>query len=284
MKKVIRLILFAITLPTTSLFAQIAGTLDSTFGVYGKVMTDISPLSIGDNLEDILLQPDGRIIAVGWFHTSSPTTNYSDLAIVRYMTNGSVDSSFGVNGKVICNFSQAGWHGDFIRRAVLQNDGKIVCTGSTSDTMITNILLTRILSNGVIDSAFGSNGSSILDIDPNSSDEGNSVLIQPDWKILVGAMSSTVGGLVIRYNPNGIIDSTFGNNGIIHLSQSVRSISLLSNGKVLVAGEYSTGVPLWRYFGVTRIDSTGTIDSTFGTNGLTFFDHTNVAGPAFLSD
>jgi uncharacterized delta-60 repeat protein len=264
-------------------FSQSPGTLDSTFGIYGKVMTATSPLSLNDNLEDLLLQPDGKTIAVGWFTTSS-STNYSDLAMVRYKTTGSIDSSFGINGKVIYNLSMVGNHSDIIRSAFLQNDGKIICTGSVRDTSATQIVLARFLSNGTIDSTFGFNGISTLDIAPSSNDEGNSVLVQPDGKILVAALSSiSDSGLVIRYRPNGMIDSTFGNNGILRIKHSVRDISLLSNGKILATGEYGLGLPVWWYFGVTRIDSTGNVDSTFGTNGFTYFDHTNIAGPTFWS-
>lgn len=272
----------ALSLFSCIVYSQTAGTLDSTFGVFGKVMTNVSPLSTSDNLEDLLLQPDGKLIAVGWFHTTTAMTNYSDLALIRYNTDGSIDSTFGTNGKAIYNLASAGWNGDFIRSAVLQSDGKILCTGSTQQAATnTQIVLSRFLSNGIMDSTFGSNGISELDLTA-STDEGMSIVVQTDGKILVGAVSNP--SVVVRYKSNGIIDSTYGNNGIIYLNQTARDISLLLDGKILVAGEYSTSLPTWHYFAVTRVDSTGVVDSTFGTNGLSYFDHSIVAGPTFWSN
>ena len=94
--------------------------LDTSFDTDGKVTTPIG--SGGDVAYEVVLQSDGKIVAAGYSHNG---TNY-DFAVVRYNTNGSLDTSFDTDGKVTTPIGSSGDEG---RSVVLQSDGKIVAAG-----------------------------------------------------------------------------------------------------------------------------------------------------------
>jgi uncharacterized delta-60 repeat protein len=97
------------------------GTLDNTFGTGGKVIT---PIGTSDDVaNDVIIQPNGKIVAVGWSESNLPSY---DFALVRYNINGSLDTSFGMGGKVV---TPIGNSTDFGTAAALQPDGKIVVAG-----------------------------------------------------------------------------------------------------------------------------------------------------------
>ncbi|MBA3785485.1 MAG: hypothetical protein H0X15_08105, partial [Acidobacteria bacterium] len=91
------------------------GTLDTSFGASGKVITSIS--GGNESAYGVALQSDGKIVAVG--QTGSPGT---DFALVRYNTDGSLDNSFGAGGKVTTDFGSSE---DVAYGVAIQTDGKI---------------------------------------------------------------------------------------------------------------------------------------------------------------
>src|SRR4030095_5109302 len=99
------------------------GTPDLGFGVGGKVTTDFDGHT--DAACASLVQPDGKLVAVG----SAITANFYDFAAARYLPNGTLDSGFGVGGKVRTDFN--GGSLEQADGAVLQPDGKIVAAGTS---------------------------------------------------------------------------------------------------------------------------------------------------------
>ena len=170
------------------------GTIDNGFGSQGKVKTEI------ENSEDfeccVLIQPDGRIILVGY--SSVMGAGYS-LSMVRYNTDGTIDNSFGTNGKVITSL---GTSFGYSNSAVLQPDGKIDAVWNSSNSKNSDFTIVRFNNNGSIDNTFGNNGIVKVDFD-NSNDLGSSIALQSDGKI-VAAGSSDNGYssdfAVLRYN------------------------------------------------------------------------------------
>ena len=103
------------------------GRLDSGFGSGGIVKTKFSDSeteSVGAS--DVVLQPDGKIVAVGEHLSSEGLTLHQDFALVRYRADGTLDSSFGIGGKVTTAINAGA------RAVALQQDGKIVVTGSSN--------------------------------------------------------------------------------------------------------------------------------------------------------
>ncbi len=256
------------------------GVLDNTFGTNGMVRTEINGYGNNDVAYSVELQSDGKIIAAG-------STN-GDFAVVRYNTNGTFDNTFGKNGIVKISIQGSDGISDFCRSVAIQDDGKIVLGGSSyaflgGDNVFT---IARINNNGSLDSSFGGTGTIRI---PHGYAEGRSVVIQSNNKIIISGISlntSILGNQFVayRYNEDGTIDSTFGANGIVikklydgaGYDDICLASSLQSDGKLILAGKSknSSGYN----FAAIRFDTTGTVDSSFGTYGTFTFNINNGDG------
>ncbi|MCX6873578.1 MAG: hypothetical protein NTW21_07195 [Verrucomicrobia bacterium] len=157
------------------------GTLDTTFGGTGKVTTDIGS---GDDFgKSVAIQRDGRIVVAGHSMHSG-----SVFAVLRYNSNGSLDTSFGGTGMVTTDIS----NNDYATSLAIQPDGKMVVGGRSykehSGTYYFDIALVRYNSNGSLDTSFGGTGMVTTDIG-DSEGWDHSVAFQRDGKIVVAATS-----------------------------------------------------------------------------------------------
>jgi uncharacterized delta-60 repeat protein len=156
----------------------------------------------------------------------------------------------------------------------IQDDGKIVLGGYTvsSPHNIFNIILLRLDTNGLLDSAFGNNGIITTHIGPSYYEcTLFDLKIKPNGKILAIGTSENKSA-IIQYNANGTLDSSFARQGIDTIAiwdESVPvALTLLSNGKMLIAGQIFPLFGGLYYAFVARLDSAGKIDSSFGSYGL----------------
>ncbi len=227
------------------------GQFDPTFNGNGRLL--ISPVL---NAWDIAIQQDGKIVVAG------KDENSASFAVARLNSNGSLDSTFGVNGKVTTPVGTYSWANSI----VLQPDGKIVVAGGTGDgtAQNTTFALARYDINGSLDSTFGSLGRVITSAQQNGY---AAVAIQPDNKLVVGGRSFSWGnpfgdrGVLMRFGSNGLLDTSFGGSGIIYdNSLYFTSLAVQSNGKI-VAGSSSP-------YGVARYLPSGALDSSFGGDGI----------------
>ncbi len=167
------------------------GSLDVSFGTGGKVLTTFDGFTVA---EDVLIQTDGKILAVG----RSYTTSYY-FALARYNTNGTLDASFGVGGKVATTFSSGG---GYARAAAIQSDGKIVAVGTSGNDINNRFTVLRYNADGSPDVSFGSGGTVMTQISGNF-DSANAVKIQSDGKIVVGGTFASLGNFgrfaLVRY-------------------------------------------------------------------------------------
>lgn len=232
------------------------GTLDQSFGNGGKVVTDF--FGGNDRSFSTILQPDGKILVAGYAYNGSN----NDFAIVRYKTDGVIDSSFGVNGKVLNDFGNSN---DVIGSIVLQPDGKILAGGQVDF----NFAVARYKIDGSLDSSFGLNGRTII--------TGYSIArvitcLQEDGKIILvsfgfGAVGESF--ILLRFTANGLLDNTFDHDGIVSTqftdnSNAAYAAVIQKDGKILVAGvtgKYGSILAIARY------NENGSLDSTFGANG-----------------
>ena len=215
------------------------GSLDATFGNGGTVTTDF--LGAEDDVFSVLIQPDGKIVAVG--SANSPFDFY-DFAAARYMSNGTLDTTFGTDGKMRVDFGNQDM--DIASDAALQPDGKIVAAGTTvfDFGVEQDFALTRFNSNGTVDTTFGTDGLLLIDFD-SFAQSANAVLIQPDGKIItVGYPNTELDDsdfLLARCNPDGSLDPSFGVGGKVRtslgdLNSAANDAVLQPDGKIVAVG------------------------------------------------
>lgn len=258
------------------------GTLDSTFGRGGKVRTDFPGLAAVPS--SVVIQSDGKIVVAGG---AFPLFTFSgNIKVVRYNSNGSLDTSFGAGGIVTTNFPQ----GSYAFDVALQTDGKIIAAGTVfvdfniGDSSNTDFALARYNPDGTPDATFGSGGQVSTDF-VGFEDDAFSVLIQPDGKIVaVGSANDPAtfyDFAAARYLSNGTIDTTFGVAGKVRTDfgdqnfDRARSAALQTDGKIVAAGfaiSHGGGV---QNFAVARYTSNGSLDTTFSRVGKTQIDFGN---------
>jgi len=216
------------------------GSLDLSFDGDGKKL-----VSIGNDLNDVAygvaVQPDGKIVVAGYSYNNSQT----DISLVRYNFDGSLDQSFSYDGKVMTDIQSSS---DHALAVMLQPDGKIVLTGRTHNTVNWDVFIVRYNQDGSLDLTFSEDGKQVKDVS-GFNDEGYSLVLQPDGKILVAGLSvinTTANFMLMRIDSAGSLDTTFANEGISLTPFSVghaggRSVMLQPNGRIVVAGYASMG-------------------------------------------
>lgn len=255
------------------------GTLDKAFGIGGKVQTDFPGLAAVAS--SVVVQPDGKIVVAGG---AFPLFTFlGDFKVVRYNSNGSLDTSFGDGGIVTTTFPE----GSYAFDVALQNDGKIIAAGTVfvdfnpGESSNTDFALARYNADGTPDATFGNGGQASTDF-LGTEDDAFSVLIQPDGKIVaVGSANDPAtfyDFAAVRYLSNGTLDTTFGVAGKVHTDfgdqnfDRARSAALQPDGRIVAAGfaiSQNGGV---QNFAVARYTSNGVLDTSFGTAGMTQID------------
>jgi len=228
------------------------GSLDTSFGVGGRVTTNFGTYDRGF---DVALQSDGKIVVVGESLGGLIDSTY-DFAVARYNTDGSLDPSFDGDGRVTTDIRSSLDQG---RSVALQSDGKIVVAGNIFATA-DGFILVRYNADGSLDTSFDGDGKVMTPEGP-SIDDAYSVAIQSDGKIVVSGVSGSDFALM-RYNPDGSLDTSFGVGGKVVTDLGVGySVALQPDGKIVVAGTGGGG------FGVARYNPDGSLDPSFGVGG-----------------
>lgn len=250
-------------------FSQQAGMLDSSFNQTGIYLNDFG---FQDNLNDVQIQPDQKIILTGVALTPAFA---GELKVMRLKSNGSPDSTFATNGiyTLLVGNESYGY------RSAVTQDGKIIIAGINYDaTYQADWLLLRLDSTGMLDPTFGNNGITLVDFF-NRDDLAYGMKLQPDGKIVVaGSFTDTVNfynnPCIMRFMADGIVDSSFGNNGIafipgIDIDNRFYNVTIQPDGKVVACGHLSKVFAGSQDFDVLvmRTDSNGIPDQGFGING-----------------
>ena len=231
------------------------GSLDSSFDSDGKVTT-----AIGSNAEaySVAIQSDGKIIVAG----NAVIGGRDEIAVARYNTDGSLDSSFDSDGKVTTTIGAS----DYANSVAIQSDGKIVVAGTSASGSDSNIMLVRYNANGTLDSTFDSDGKVITAIGSNT--EAYSVAIQSNGKIVVAGFTYNGASheiAVARYNSDGSLDSTFDSDGTVTTTigsdDLAKSVAIQSDGKIVVAGSSVSGGQ--NNFALVRYNTDGSLDPSF---------------------
>ncbi len=255
------------------------GEVDYSFNGNGRVVVDIMSAGFNDTPTSIAVQPNGKIIEAGWSWVDPFHTGFS---VIRVTPNGALDHTFSWDGKATFQIYGNNSHAN---KVLVQPDGKILLGGfAYSPNIPTSFALIRLNLNGSVDTSFGILGcdtaffgsvSSIYD-----SDGCDAMALQGDGKILMGGSfyrSSTgiSGTAVLRYNADGTIDTSFGESGKIKFPYPdyprnlPHDMLIQPDGKILLAGDNGN------HWAICRLNSNGSLDSTFNGNGFLIPDLQN---------
>jgi uncharacterized delta-60 repeat protein len=248
------------------------GSLDTSFGNGGIVITRYGNPLQGIAMVAVALQTNGKIVTAGYLGNFG-----GSFALARYNTDSSLDTSFGNGGIAITSFA-----GSASAAAVaVQSDGKIIAAGRNSSTSTGNdFALARYNTDGSLDTSFGNEGRIITAFfSGNLNDSAFSVAIDSNGKIVASGDASdgtaNRGLALIRYNTNGTLDSSFGNNGKVFTSgffggstNNNSAMALQSNGKIVCLGTRLAPSPSFnRDFALARYNNDGSLDTSFGSGG-----------------
>lgn len=203
------------------------------------------------NANAIVVQPDGKILVGGGFATIGGATRNN---LARLETDGRADR--------MLNVSIESDEGEFpsVSATAVQPDGKILIGGTFRVVLgVRRNNLARLNTDGTLDSLFN----------PNPDTSISSIALQADGKILVGGNFSTIGeearNSIARLEPNGVVDTGFDPDA--GEFQSVSTIALQADGKILLGGSFSSIGGQTRH-GIARLNPNGTADIAFNPDSL----------------
>lgn len=260
------------------------GTPDASFGSNGAATALVG--DGGNQANAVRVQNDGKILAAGF----ASSGGYTHFALVRFNTNGTLDSSFGSGGTVLTTFALGGT--ELAYGLEIQNDAKIVCGGLAAEVSGSSVTVdfaaARYHASGGLDLSFGSFGRVKTNVGGGTLDVGYALALQPDGKILLaggaglGGIPGPVNGnqsvnaflALVRFNTNGTLDSSFGSGGSVvtqvgPYSDFATSIALQPDGKIVVAGASQSGS--YKFFAL-RYATNGAVDASYGTGGTALVD------------
>ena len=257
-------------------FAAVAqaapGDIDVTYSRGGRHITDFARAP--DAAHAVLVLPDGKLRLAGIADANGSVAGGNHFGLVPYTLNGDRDGTFGDSGprggggKVVTTFGTY----DAAHAIAPQSDGNFVVAGITLSGPQYQFALVRFLPNGSLDPAFGTGGKVITSLAQgltNTAGHAVALVIQTDGRLVV---AGTSGGdfVLVRLNPNGSIDQSFGSGGTVTTDfgfvENASALVLQPDGKLVAAGS-SVGGPALADFVLARYSSDGTLDQSFGVEG-----------------
>lgn len=246
------------------------GSLDTSFGTAGVVTT---AFGAADEATSIALDRAGRIVLAGYTATLTGTSGF---ALARYTANGTLDRTFGTDGKVVTEFGHSGRSS--INAVALDSQGRIVVAGFTQagGTAGLDFALARYTATGTLDRTFGTGGEVATKVRGGDDDVANGLVIQPDGKIVaVGSAQNNdtqqTDFALARYTAAGALDATFGAGGKVTTSfpsaSGASAVLLQPDGRLVVAGGIVGPFDAAGNFELARYNAAGSLDTTFGTGG-----------------
>ncbi len=234
------------------------GSLDTTFGSGGKVLTSY-PGATGQRGFAMALQSDGSIVVAGEAYGLS--SSGPEIAVARYLPNGSLDASFGNGGEVVYPDTNFRSSNEQLGLAI-QSDGKIVVGGGYWNAAAGNdyFAAVRFNADGSLDGAFGSNGLAVEGL----VGDATALAIQPaTGQIDLGGSDYQTGSFVVYQlnSTDGSLDPNFGNGGVtttaFPANATANALAIQpNNGYIVQAGTTSGDFALARYTTSGQLDPT----------------------------
>lgn len=248
------------------------GVVDSSFGYNGIITNSLQDYF--QSINKIIILPDDRILTLA---TGTKSGNLQDIVIGKYNSDGTPDAGFGENGFII---QDLGFQ-EQPQNMIVQKDGSFIISGTYVENISQSkikIFTARFKQDGSLDKTYGNGGFGSFSAFTNPDSKG--LAIQPDGKIVVSVKSNSTPyylGL-FRFAADGKPDTSFGNNGLLvtniegSSNEYINSINVQSDGKII-------GVGMARFTGffyngqvlIVRFNSDGSIDESFGENGIVYY-------------
>ncbi|MBS1793428.1 MAG: VCBS repeat-containing protein [Acidobacteria bacterium] len=242
--------------------AALSGSLDKRFDGDGKILIPGTTVSI---IYDVAVQPDGKIVAVGWMD--------DDFLVVRLNPDGSYDTTFDGDGKVLTDF---GGGVDTAYAVKIQPNGRILVAGSASVSGTgMDFAIARYTPAGALDTNFDTDGKVTTDFGQRTIEAAYEILVQSDSKYVVAgrALGTTtdVDYAAARYNLDGTLDTSFDTDGKVTVAvtngvDTLNAAAIQANDRIILAGS-SNGD-----FCLVRLLGTGALDTNFDTDGIVTTD------------
>lgn len=262
---------------TGMLYSQTPGTFDTSFSQDGYHVEAINNM---DGLQDIFIQDDQKIIGVGM---SWDSQFIARAYAMRFLPNGDFDPDFGTDGIFIfeLNFEA------IIYKCLVDSEGRIVLAGATTDYNGYRLLLLRLNSDGTLDDSFGDGGvveQQVSTAQQFSEDFAYGLNIDANDNILISGTSDDENYIkrpvVVRFTSAGALDTNFGVNGVATIpvgegSSSFNDIEIQDDGKIIAGGNFGNTI-FWGVLLLTRFNEDGSIDATFGDEGIVKYSYTDV--------
>lgn len=233
------------------------GDLDPSFGTGGVVRTHIGAADSFDRSDAMVLDGSGRAVVVG---TTSTPIGDSELVIARYLSDGSLDSSFGSGGVVK---SSAGYP----HAVTLDADGKIVVAGQIDgESFNTDVMVARFLASGAPDTSFGGGDGVVTTDFTGEFDSARAVAIDGSGRIVIAGGAPNI--LLARYLANGDLDTSFG-GGDGFVAETIDELFGIFGGfRDLVIDGSGRIVAVGGGFVAMRFLASGALDTSFGDEGM----------------
>jgi len=252
------------------------GSVDTSFGTSGlatvEAGSDIRLLPAGNPI----VQPDGKIVVLAMRY--NPSLTWSDVAVVRLNTDGSLDTSFGTSGLATTDL----YTRDAPAAVTIQADGKIVVlSGDNLASWSNKYVILRYNSDGSLDTGFGGGDGVVETAGPAGATSDlqypHAIAVKSDGKIVAvgGGYSrqysgSNNFGVIVVYNTDGTLDTTFDSDGIVYTNwasnkdnpRDLKDVAIQADGKIVAVG-YASGGSLGSWQAVVRYNVDGTRDTSF---------------------
>jgi uncharacterized delta-60 repeat protein len=260
------------------------------------------PVDLGGDKSDIaqavVALPNGKILVAGGADSGTTPTDSAlgvSAVVVRLNADGSLDPTFGQGGKVILPSPDPRRRLDKITAMAVQPDGDIVVVGSAERSIAPfagsvgsfvdpgrDFSVARLSADGSLDTSFGTGGQLMIgfDIGGGNGDTANGVALQPDGKIVVFGTAEKIFNnsmaAVARLNADGSLDSSFASGGRLTLNFAFRNThastavggAVQPDGKIVIFGSAGSA-PVSTAMAAARLNADGSLDSSFGSHGIT---------------
>lgn len=267
------------------------GSVDANFGINGNIVWDFS--NSNEYLKKILIQTDGKILIGG----NSMVAGFQKYTFIRLNTDGSLDYTFGLNGKISHEIDVNSHH--FLQDMVFSNTGKIAIVGHASiissyEPQLTIYWNSDIINyifllnpNGNIDSTFSNTGAFQL-VSNNYEVINKIALTQNQDFIFTGYRNGTTWKNIFvgKIHQNGNLDSSFGNNGFTEVGSApiiiAKQLFVDDNDKIIV--QINAGDNAVYFYSLAKLSNSGVVENDYDSNYGFLFDLITKNFKTFLSN